>query len=357
MKQLKNITTFVLALCLFLGGTINAQAAKNFKNLSFVGGYAERHPTPIRVWFPFLEETKKQFNGELSFDYFNSNLLFPETEAFDAINDGRADFGVVRAGVFPGSMNLMGVVDLPGLMPNALVGSIVAQEVVEKFPEVRSEFPKNAEPYVAWTSASYQIHTIKPVKSFQEFQGKKIIVWDATSLEAVKAMGANPIRLPGTDSYLALSKGMADGVYCPSAALRSMKINEGAKHHLIINMGVTSFNIFAYKPLWDSFPDNMREWLTAEGGMKMAIAIGKSLEDGQADDIEWMKGLNNEFYYIDDAERDKFVKPLGFFKERWVADCEKRGFKNAREILKFTEERAAFHLEEMRKGTYGKYNM
>jgi len=228
--MLKKSTILVLALTLLAGGillTADTGHTKGFQHLSFMGSYMERHPTPVNVWMKnFFPDAIAKFDGKLSFDYFSANKLYPELEGIEALKDGRVDFGCVRPSLFPGQMNLLSVVAIPGMAPNAIVGSLVTQELIDKFPAVRAELPGNTVPFVGWASAAYQIHTLQPVKSLAELKGKKIIVWDATTLEIVKTLGANPIRLTSTDTYLSLSKGMGDGVLCPLAPVRSYKIND-----------------------------------------------------------------------------------------------------------------------------------
>ncbi len=336
-----------------------AVAAKNFKNLAFMGGYVERHPTPVRYWNPWMERAKQETNGELTFNYFSSTTLYPEKEAFAAVSDGRTDFGVVRASAFPGSMNLMSAMDLAGVSPNAIVGSLAGWDLIQEFPEVRAEFPQNTLIYTCWASASYQIHSIKPIRNLAELKSKKIIVWDATTLDIVKSMGANPVRMVGTDSYLALSKAMADGVFCPIAPIRSMKISDAAKYHLMLNMGTGSFNYFVNKTLWDSMPAHLQKWLTDNGGKSMALGVGKSLEDGQKDDIVWMQGQGHEFIYPSDKDREAFLATVAPLREAWVKDCVSRGFDEAlvRKVLKFAIDRSNFYTDEVRKGVYGDYKI
>ncbi|MDL2285383.1 TRAP transporter substrate-binding protein DctP [Desulfovibrio sp. OttesenSCG-928-F07] len=357
LKKLSGFVALAALVCVFCATP--AFAAKNFKNLSFMGGYVDRHPTPIRCWFPWFERAKTENAGKLTFNYFTDGTLYPIKESFEAVSDGRVDFGTVRASLFPGSMNLMGVMDLPGLSPNAIVGALAGQDLVEKFAEVRAEFPKNAIPYFAWASASYQLHTIKPVKNISELKGKKIIVWDATTLEAIRLIGGNPIRLESPDTYLALSKAMADGVYCPIAPIRSFKITEACKYHLVFNLGTGSFNMFVNKDLWDSMPADIQKWLNDNGGLKMALETGKSLEDGQKDDIVWMEAQGHTLFYPTQAERKEFVDRLAPMKEQWVKDCVSRGIKEdiARKVLKFAEDRVAYHTEKMLAGEYGDYKM
>ncbi len=352
MLKIKNHVK-ILAFCFCLAalsGAPTAQAA-NFKNLSFMGEYQELHPTTQNVFLPFLERAKQDLD-KVSFNYFAGNTLYPPSESYAVLNDGRVDFGVFRYARFVGTMNAIGVVDIPGMASNAIIGSLLAQDVVNKFQIVRSEFPENSVPFTAWASASYQLHTLEPVTSYGEIKGKKIIAWDAASMAIVEALGANPIRLNSTDTYLSLSKGMADGVLCPLAPVRSFKISDITKHHLMLDLGVSSFLMGAYKPLWDDFPPEYQEYFHKEGSDVLPLAIGKSLEEGAALDREWMESIGHKFYELDDEGRAKMLKAFESFKQAWIESCKEKGIENAEEILKYAEERSAFYQAEYEKGVY-----
>jgi TRAP-type C4-dicarboxylate transport system substrate-binding protein len=352
----------VIAVALALGGLVafagTAEAAKGFKGLSFNGGYLHKHPTVVNAFKPFIKATEEKFGGKLTFDYFATNELYPEAESFAAVSDGRVDLGQVRPSVFPGKMNLMGAVALPGMCPNAIVGSLVTEELVQKFKAVRDELPKNTVHAFGWASAAYQIHTIKPVKNAEELKGKKIIAWDATTMEYVKALGANPIRMSSPDTYLALSKGMADGVLCPLAPLRSYKITEATKYHLIINLGVNTFLEEFNKDVWDAMPDDYRAWLTGEFGMKMAQSCGVTLEDGAKADTKWMEDQGHTFFYMTAEEREKALAPLASFADEWKNnECKGMDPKVVDEVLQFVRERSKFYTEQVRAGKYGDYKI
>ena len=245
----------------------------------------------------------------------------------------------MRPSLFPGNMKLLSSVAIPGMCPNAIVGSLVTEELIEQFPEVRAELPENSTPFVAWASAAYQIHTINPVRNMEEQKGKKIIAWDATTLEIVKALGAVPIRMTSPDTYLALSKGMGDGVLCPLAPLRSYKITESTKYHLILNSGVNTFVMNVHTPLWNDMPKDMQDWLKAEGGMKME-------EQG------------HQFFYLSEEERAKALEPLGAFTEKWKnEECKGLDPALVNKVLTFVQERSKYHTEQMKAGAYGDYKM
>ena len=66
-------------------------------------------------------------------------------------------------------------------------------------------------------------------------------MWDAGSIRFVKALGANPLQVTPPDTYLALERGMADGVFCPLAPMYSYKVTEVTSHHTFLNLAVSPF--------------------------------------------------------------------------------------------------------------------
>ena len=188
-----------LAAVFLLGGMLvssPAAAAEKPVELSFMGCYAEEHPAVTSVWKPFFKAAEDAFAGQIAFRYFAENTLYSnQAEDAQGISDGRAAFGCIRPAVHPDAYRLLGVINIPGLVPNAVVGSLVLSDIIEKFPAVRAELPRNTEHFTAWTSAAYQIATTEPAHTLAELKGRKIIVWDAVSHALVRELGAEPVRV------------------------------------------------------------------------------------------------------------------------------------------------------------------
>ena len=90
--------------------------------------------------------------------------------------------------------------------------------------------------------------------------------------------------------------------------------------------------------------------------MKMAEAIGKSLERGAVADVEWMKSQGHEFYELSDAERSEFLAPLDVFTEGWKTKiCKGLDPRLVDKVYKFARERSRYYTEQVRAGKYGDY--
>ena len=90
----------VFAAAMVMGGVLAvsgpSEAAKGFRNLSFMGGYMERHPTVVNVWKPWFKQAEERFGGKLSFDYFVENQLYPVSEGLAALRKSRSAPYVLR---------------------------------------------------------------------------------------------------------------------------------------------------------------------------------------------------------------------------------------------------------------------
>ena len=202
-----------MAAALVLGGVLISApaAAEKPVELAFMGGYLEEHPVVTDVWKPFFKAAEEAFAGKIAFRYFAENSLYSnQAEDGQGISDGRTAFGCIRPSVHPDMFRLIGVINVPGIVPNAVVGSLVLEDVIAKFPAVRAELPKDSTHFTSWTSAAYQISTTKPVHSLAELKGLKIVVWDAVSHALVRELGAMPIRVSPGDSYWTLKRGIAE---------------------------------------------------------------------------------------------------------------------------------------------------
>ena len=111
------------------------------------------------------------------------------------------------------------MVSLPALpFTTAAKGSEVLWKLYEKFPEIQKEFSDN-HIFVAYTSDPYHLLTTdKQVKKLEDLKGLKIRVTGGPPTDQMKAYGATPMLIPMPDNYMALQKGVTDGMGAPYEA-------------------------------------------------------------------------------------------------------------------------------------------
>ncbi len=324
------------------------------QNFSFMGNYFNAHPVTQKIFLPFIEKVRKDLKGKVIFEYYENTELYSENKAYSALNEDNVNIGAIRPSLFPNEMKLTNIINLPNMSNNPIMGALLLSDIIDKFPEISAELPKNSLAFTEWTSGAFQLHPVNAIKNIDELKDKKIIVWDTISYEAIKKLGAKPIPLPSTETYYFLSENKVDGVLCPIAPLRGFNLTEIVKHHLILNMKVDAFIMPVSKSTWSAFTKEQQDYLKKEAADK-PMKIAKTLIDSVVNEVELLKKEGHTFYVPSEKEKEKIDEKFTAFSTDWLKKMEQAGYKNANEILEYTKERREFYKTEFRNGTYGEY--
>jgi TRAP-type C4-dicarboxylate transport system substrate-binding protein len=341
----KPVFMLFLIAAMFFSFALNAWCAEKVI-IKAASEYPDKHPTVRNGWFPWIEDLKKQTNGGLIIQFFNPNTLVPQKEAYDALTSGAADmlFNVTwrNQGKFP----LADVTALPMLFNGSEAGSLTIWDLYQAYPDWQAEY-KDLKLLWQWTSATVNLHTKdKLVKTLADLQGLKIIGWNPRNLEMIKSLGANPIEMGPPDTYLALERGMADGVMCPIAPMRAFKISDAAKFHTVIDLNLDAFYAGMNWKKWNSLPDEYKNLLEKTTGRNMAQISGKTLDEGAIADAAWMKGQGHTFYVLPREEKKVWREKLKYMDDAWLKSVEERGYTNAATIMDHTKKLAEKYSAE-----------
>lgn len=315
------------------GGTDVGEEKQEPVELNFVSAYVDAHPTTLNAFIPWQENAAELSGGLLTIHNYAPNTLCPEKEAFDSAVGGFVDIGSGYNGNVPGKFTFSEVLELPLIVKGAESGSLVMMDLIEKFPALKEQYSE-AELLWMWASATYNLHTVnKEVKTIEDLKGMKIIGWSPKILEMLKLLGANTLEIAPLDSYMALERGMADGILCPLAPVKSFKISDITKYHTVIDMAVGPFFSVMNKEKYAELPDYAKKIIDDTTGLEMARTCGITLDEGAVADSKWMLENGHTFYVIPDAEREKWIQAVTPMWDKWVVDAEKAGLSNAREVL------------------------
>ncbi len=332
MRNLKILAVASLILVSMFALAVGSQAASKL-DLSMTTVYMNTHPTVVNAWTPWFQEMAKLTKGKVNISYYNPNTLTPLNDHYGSTIAGTISIGGNDTSRNAGKFNLSTVLELPGMAPGAECGSLVYWSLYNKYPEFQKEF-KEVKILWLWASATYQLHTTKkPVTSRADLKGMKIICWNRSSVDIIKALGANPVMIPPTDSYLALERGMADGVLCPLAPIISFKISEAAKYTTICDIFLNGFWAAMSHDLWKSLSPEVQKAFTETTGEAMAKKSGVTLDQGAARDSQKLAKMGHKFIVLTPEERGAWLDATKPLREKWVKDMEAKGYKNARAIM------------------------
>ncbi len=300
-----------LALVLLLLPAHLAAAAGEY-SLNFTTAYFDRHSTVTNVFKPWIKQLSDKTGGKLEITYFPPNTICPEPEILDSVAAGAVDMGGNTFTRNTGRMILAEMGQMPMLSKSPRVASMAMYDAVHKYPQYFPEFQKDIKVMFIWSSALVQVHTTKkPIRKLEDFKGMKLIAWTTGSLDMAKLLGAIPMMQSNADTYLALERGMADGLITAIAPLRSQKLTDILRYHTICDLSLSPFWAGINRKTYEALPAPLRKSLDDSTGLAFSGIVGQSLEDGAKADLEWIKQQGKaEIITLSDAERERWKKQL-----------------------------------------------
>jgi TRAP-type C4-dicarboxylate transport system substrate-binding protein len=331
----------LLCLAVMFGFALTTAPVEGASNLRFQSGYMDTHPTVVNGFLPWFEEIKKATQDQINIRNFNPNTICPEGEIYAATVKGLIDMGGANHNRVPGKFPLHEVFSLPLIANSSESMSETIKTISSEFPAVRKEMDETIL-FGYWASAPHQIHTVnKQVKTLEDLKGLRILVWAKPNADMVAAFGGNPITVAPPESYLALSRHQADGIMCPLAPFRSMKINEATKYTTIGNFFEEPFYMAMNKGVWQRFPEEVKKQFLSTVTSDWCNRIGRTLDVGAAADVKWLQEKGHTFYTLPQEELNRWQATVKPMKEAWVkkiVDLKVLSEDDARALLKRTEE-------------------
>ena len=218
--------------------------------------FLPREDVNLTAWRVFVEEVNKKSKGELTIKFMGGPEAIPAFKQFEAMRTGVVDMIFAAESYHGGTVTGAAYTHLSRLTP--------PEERKSGYYDFRGELLKKQNVFYLGRpehGAWFLIFTNKPVKRPQELAGQKIRT-SATYESFVKALGAVPITLPGSEVYTALERGVVDGYAWSVLGNISMGWPEVCKY--IIEPKLYSMNLEALINLdtWDKLPKNLQTLLT-----------------------------------------------------------------------------------------------
>jgi TRAP-type C4-dicarboxylate transport system substrate-binding protein len=182
------------------------------------------------------------------------------------------------------------------------------------------------------------LNTKTPVRTLEDLRGLKVRA-TGTTARIVSALGAAPVAMPMGDSYDALSRGVAQGIVCPTESLQGWKLGEVVKYTTQDYGAAYSVTFFVVmnKAKWNALPADVQraieqvnaEWIDRTGnGWDEMDRAGNS----------FAAGLGNTVIPLSAEESSRWAAAVEPLFDDYVKEKSAKGLPAA-EALKFARDR------------------
>jgi TRAP-type transport system periplasmic protein len=286
------------------------------------------HSVLIDQWGKELE---KRTDGRVKVSQFPGNTLTPANQTYDAVVKGITDIGLSILSYTPGRMPLSEVLTLPLGVKSGYQASQLANDYYKKFrpkelDDVKIFFLMGPGPFI-W-------HSKNLVAKMDDLKGVRFKS-DANTSKIVAAAGATPTTMPMSETYDAMKRGLAEGVYNPVETLKGWKFSDvsGFTWENYASASTNSFFVAMNKEKWNSLPKDIQQImdkLNEEWFEKHARAWSEIDEESR----EWSVKKGHKFTKAnaeDEAKMSERMKPV---LDQYVKDMKEKGLPGE-EALKF----------------------
>ena len=323
---------------LFLVFMFAAPSLAQVIKLSYADQAVEMAWGSVNATRPWVRRVEEATKGRVKIEIFHGQTLAKGPDIWNAVKTGVADMGWCFHGYWPDMTPLSDVITLPSLpIKSSEKASEVLWKLYEKFPAIRNEY-RDVHVLQLWASSPYfLITTKKQVKTMEDMKGMKIRVVGGPPTEQMKALGAVPTLIPMPDAYLAMDKGVIDGMGAPWEAIHGYRLYEIAKYYTLVPLSAVYFSLSFNKQKWEGLPKDIQEAITSVSGLGAAKFWGRNWFDtAQEGVIEAARKGNYQLnmYTVPPEEQARWTKVAGepLWKE-WVKKMEGKGRPDAQQIL------------------------
>ncbi len=278
---------------------------------------------------PWAEEVNKKTNGRVVIELYTDAALGPPPGAWERLTTGVTDMEYFATSQIAGRFPLNTFNDLPMLGHNSIKASVyMTWDLHNKFPDMYKEaFSQSHLLYLTNTGPNSFSSAKKPIRTIADLKGMKIRVNSAVTGDAVTLLGGTPIFMPVTEVYLALEKGVVDGILMSMIGYRGYKLYDLISYvndvWMTDNVNWCTMNLNK----WNSLPADIQATITN---------IDAAYKDihSNAGDAERNWGLNKyktgeggkQFIPISDLEMGMWRNTIRPLWDKWVADMNAKGF-------------------------------
>jgi len=245
---------------LLMCASLSVEAARTLKVTLQVN---TKHPVGANIVY-FKNQVEKASNGEIKLQLYDSAQLYKGSEVPQAVSSGAIDMGLVLIDEYAGTLPATGLFSVAFLFPSyevlgkaAALDSPVRKEIDEL---IRSTGTR-----VLWWQDYGPVQLLskgKPVVIPEDMKGKKVRVLGKPSGDFINAVGGIPVKIGGSEQFIAYQRGTVDVGMTGTTAIQSRKLFEVMDSVTITNHAQTEFLVVINDKLWNSLSEQEKGWIS-----------------------------------------------------------------------------------------------
>jgi TRAP-type C4-dicarboxylate transport system substrate-binding protein len=283
----------------------------------------------------FASGVEKKSNGAVKFTIYEASLGAPP-DHWDMAKKGMVQFALTANAFHSARLSVLNMTDLPFEFPDAKSCKLVleAWQKADYVKELSDNFK------IVWlnpTSPLLPSFAKKKVEKLEDWKGLKIRAPSALQSQAIAAMGASAVSMPGGEVYMAMSTGVIDGYVTAPIGIIGWKYYEVTDYTMENPLCFGQFLFVMNKDTWNNVPSDLQT-IIDQVGKEVADAEVVKIMTGLPDTWKEIRSKGIDVYSINDDEMEKWRALTKGIAEEYVKSKEGSGYpvKEAYNLMKKT---------------------
>lgn len=274
-----------------------------------------------KLWSRLRQDT----NGKLVIQPFWSNALADaQTGGFESVASGIADMGTCYTQLNPGGFDLHFGIQLPGLLGDSSVGSMVFSEIYAKY--LREVYEKR-NVYLARVglTPAQQLLSKEPIKTFDDMKGKRAWSVGKVANLAVASLGLTPVSLKISELYPGFQSGVIDVAPMHDAGAPLFRLTDIAKFRTPVNLWTNPNEHCVNKKRWDELPQPVQTYLYHWFQVWTQVESQLYFDEEAKRAREFMTQKGIVTVELSDADKRKVTEAYARMTDEWIKEQESAG--------------------------------
>lgn len=270
------------------------------------------------------QKVEKDSGGKLKIQLFGSMQLGGKAEdLYDQTKNGVVDIGWVLPGYKASLFPRLSVFELPFIGDTAEVVSPAVDAFVRKWGK---EEWGAVHIIVAHSAGDSVIHTKgKAIRTLADFKGMKIRTPSSISTQALQALGATPVPIPGLKMTEAFMRNVVNGVVAPWSISLAVRVIDAADYHTVSSLHEPTLIMMMNKNSYAKLSPEAKKAIDMNSGEQVALEFGRRWIRDDLPGRKKAESLKHEVISISPDERKRWRQAVQPVYDAWVKDMESKG--------------------------------
>ena len=324
MKKSYGVRHLVFFLVIFsiVIGSLSLPALATPRTLKLTTLYSPGNELYDTVQY-FADQVAQKTKGEVNFKIFPGNSLVPAKQALSSVHNG-----VVDAAFVPGAYE-QSMWPLTGMLMTFGAPNITYEKWRTIHDPIRNILNDHMKINAVIVSMPHVLHYLFYAKTplsgtMKDFQNTLVRSAGGAYDASFKALGCAPVKIPASESYMALQKGTIDSGWNIYSRYVGAKLYEVAPHVVIVPKGMIICGQYFVinKAVWESLSPENRTAIMAVGSDVVAFTNDRSAESDKKVLSQEFPKLGIKPMVMSPQENQKLLEKL---KPTWAPEIQKNG--------------------------------